>query len=275
MYVPTTLGRSGTDTTAIVVAASAKSSIQDKHGKLRKDSPFKEVEVLFAKNTDGVLTADPNIDQRARSITELSYILAEEAGNIHKKSIYFAELMNIPIKIFNIYAPDKYTKVNSEAQLDDRLYIMTGYVPSIYLRVRGIDSRTEQYHERLLEVADDMDILDIDLSSLVVGSKKKETKEREQDERRYIKMINEELASKGYNISDVCPTYYFKMVGNQTAKQTEEVAQFLRSQLGSDKLVINPVSKLGGHTLTFATTREIDPVQLYRDVHERFILNPR
>lgn len=81
----TTLGRGGSDTTAVAIAAALKA---------KKCYIFSDV--------DGIYTADPKIIKKARKISNISYdemlqLSSEGAKVLHNRCIEIAEKFNIPI----------------------------------------------------------------------------------------------------------------------------------------------------------------------------------
>jgi len=89
----TTLGRGGSDYTATILASAVDAD-----------------EVWIWTDVDGVMTADPRIVPRARSIAEMSYAEAAElsyfgAKVIHPKTISPAAERDIPIRILNTFNP--------------------------------------------------------------------------------------------------------------------------------------------------------------------------
>jgi len=90
----TTLGRGGSDYTAALVGAALSAR-----------------EIQIWSDVSGVLTADPRIEQNARTIPRLSYAEAAElayfgAKVLHPKTIQPAVESGIPIRICNSRAPD-------------------------------------------------------------------------------------------------------------------------------------------------------------------------
>ncbi|NVN97485.1 aspartate kinase, partial [Candidatus Nomurabacteria bacterium] len=72
----TTLGRGGTDTTACFVGAALQAE-----------------KIILWKDVGGVLSADPKVVKRARTIPFISYLEAEEAGKIiHDKAIQYVKM---------------------------------------------------------------------------------------------------------------------------------------------------------------------------------------
>jgi aspartate kinase len=85
----TTLGRSGSDYTATFLAAAAGAE-----------------EVIIYKDVDGVMTADPSVDDRARNIPELSFEEASELAYFGAEVLHPATLLpaiekNIPVRAIN------------------------------------------------------------------------------------------------------------------------------------------------------------------------------
>ena len=92
--IPTTLGRSGSDRSAAIVAAALDAG-----------------EVWIWTDVDGILTADPHIVSEARTLEELSY---DEAANLarfgaevlHPRTIRPVIAHQIPLRIVNSFQPD-------------------------------------------------------------------------------------------------------------------------------------------------------------------------
>ncbi len=93
--IPTTLGRSGSDRTAAIVAAGLDAD-----------------DVWIWTDVDGILTADPHLVAEARTLEELSY---EEAANLarfgaevlHPRTIQPVIRNGIPLRILNSYRPER------------------------------------------------------------------------------------------------------------------------------------------------------------------------
>jgi aspartate kinase len=93
--IPTTLGRSGSDRSAAIVAAGLDAD-----------------EVWIWTDVDGILTADPHIVAEARTLEELSY---DEAANLarfgaevlHPRTIRPVIASGIPLRIANSFRPDR------------------------------------------------------------------------------------------------------------------------------------------------------------------------
>jgi aspartate kinase len=83
----TTLGRGGSDTTAVALAAMLKADICD-----------------IYTDVDGIYTADPHIVPEARKLTKISYdeileLASMGAQVVHVRSIELAKNYNVPIRV--------------------------------------------------------------------------------------------------------------------------------------------------------------------------------
>lgn len=87
----TTLGRGGSDTTAVAIAAAIKADRCD-----------------IYKDVDGVYNLDPKIDKKAHKYDTISYDKMLELSNngakvLHNKSVEIAKKYNVPIHVKSIY----------------------------------------------------------------------------------------------------------------------------------------------------------------------------
>lgn len=83
----TTLGRGGSDTTAVALAASLKAD-----------------RCLIFTDVDGVFTADPRIVKEARKLSEISYeemleMASLGAGVLHSRAAEFAMIYNVDVEV--------------------------------------------------------------------------------------------------------------------------------------------------------------------------------
>lgn len=81
----TTLGRGGSDITAVAVAAAIKSDLCE-----------------FYKDVDGIFTTDPRIHKGARKIDRISYdemleLASSGAGVLHSRAVEFAKNYDVPL----------------------------------------------------------------------------------------------------------------------------------------------------------------------------------
>ena len=83
----TTLGRGGSDTTAVALAAAIKADLCE-----------------IVTDVDGVFTADPNLCREARKLDEISYeemleMASAGAKVMHYRSMLFASKYNVPVSV--------------------------------------------------------------------------------------------------------------------------------------------------------------------------------
>jgi len=98
----TTLGRGGTDTTACFVGDALKAE-----------------KIILWKDVGGVLSADPKIITKAKTIPFINYFEAEEAGKIiHDKAIQYVKLHKTPIEISSITNPKLKTKIGEIKKME-------------------------------------------------------------------------------------------------------------------------------------------------------------
>jgi len=98
----TTLGRGGSDTSAVAIAAAIKADICE-----------------IYTDVDGIYTADPNICKKARKIKEISYdemlnMASLGAKVLQIRSVGFAKKYNIPLHVRSSFSEEEGTMVVNE-----------------------------------------------------------------------------------------------------------------------------------------------------------------
>jgi len=109
----TTLGRGGSDTSAVAMAAALKADVCD----------------IFT-DVDGVYTADPRICSKARKLEKISYDEMMEMASIGAKvlqirSVEFAKKYNVPVHVRSSFNEEEGTMVVRETEDMERL-VVTG-----------------------------------------------------------------------------------------------------------------------------------------------------
>ncbi len=104
----TTLGRGGSDTTAVALAAVLHADACEIH-----------------TDVDGVYTTDPRIMPEARRVSRVSYdemleLASLGAGVMHSRSIEFAKKFSVPIHVRSSFSDIPGTMIVSEPELSDR-----------------------------------------------------------------------------------------------------------------------------------------------------------
>jgi aspartate kinase len=105
----TTLGRGGSDTTAVALAAALKIASGDK------------VECEIYTDVDGVYTTDPRLVPEARKMDAISYdemleMASMGAGVMHSRSIEFAKKYDVPLMVRSSFADADGTWIVPEAE---------------------------------------------------------------------------------------------------------------------------------------------------------------
>src|SRR6476660_2614546 len=105
----TTLGRGGSDTTAVALAAALKLATQG------------EVECEIYTDVDGVYTTDPRQVPEARKMDAISYdemleMASMGAGVMHSRSIEFAKKYDVPLMVRSSFADAEGTWIVPEAE---------------------------------------------------------------------------------------------------------------------------------------------------------------
>lgn len=107
----TTLGRGGSDTTAVALAAALKA---------------KECEIYT--DVDGVYTTDPNKVEAAHKLSQISYdemleLASLGAGVLHSRSVEFAKKYGVIIHVKSSFNYNEGTKVVSENEIMEKLTV--------------------------------------------------------------------------------------------------------------------------------------------------------
>jgi aspartate kinase len=111
-YNITTLGRGGSDTTAVALAAVLKQE---------RSANGRDVGCEIYTDVDGVYTTDPRIAAQARKIDFISYdemleLASVGAGVMHSRSIEFAKKYDVPIHVRSSFSDAEGTWIVPEAE---------------------------------------------------------------------------------------------------------------------------------------------------------------
>jgi len=107
----TTLGRGGSDTSAVAIAAVLKADVCE-----------------IYTDVDGIYTADPNICSKARKINKISYDETIEMASLGAKvlqirSVEFAKKYNVPVHVRSSFNAGEGTMVTNEDAEMERLVV--------------------------------------------------------------------------------------------------------------------------------------------------------
>ncbi len=112
----TTLGRGGSDTTAVAIAAALR--VSDTGGWCE----------IFT-DVDGVYTADPRVVRSAVKLPRISYeemleLATLGAGVMHARAVLFGEKYGVPIHVRHSQKPDQGTMINRESHAMEELAVV-------------------------------------------------------------------------------------------------------------------------------------------------------
>lgn len=108
----TTLGRGGSDTTAVALAAALKAEVCE-----------------IYTDVDGVYTADPRIVPAARKLRDISYGEMLELASLgalvlQPRAVEFGALYNVPIHVRSSFVPDEGTIVREERLMEKGMIVV-------------------------------------------------------------------------------------------------------------------------------------------------------
>jgi aspartate kinase len=111
-YEITTLGRGGSDTTAVALAAVMKHDPQANNG---------QVGCEIYTDVDGIYTTDPRIVPEARKVDVISYdemleLASVGAGVMHSRSIEFAKKFDVPLQVRSSFSDVEGTWIVPETE---------------------------------------------------------------------------------------------------------------------------------------------------------------
>jgi aspartate kinase len=126
----TTLGRGGSDTTAVALAAALKADSCE-----------------IYTDVDGIFTADPRVVRSARKLSHIRYdemleLAAVGAGVMHPRAVEIGELYSVPIHVRSSFHDGVGTMIVAQVPMEERQ------------RVRGIAQETNVAKITVLGVAD-------------------------------------------------------------------------------------------------------------------------
>ena len=142
---PVTLGRGGSDTSAVALAGALKAD---------------ECEIFT--DVDGVYSADPRIVKNARRMKEITYVEMLEmarlgAGVMNPRSVEMGQYFNIPIHVRSTFTNTTGTIIREEYTLEDKDFEIRGVAHDqkvAKLAVLGVDNTPGIAHTIFAALAD-------------------------------------------------------------------------------------------------------------------------
>jgi aspartate kinase len=167
----TTLGRGGSDTTAVALAAVMKHD-RTQVWKIPKGT---EVDCEIYTDVDGVYTTDPRIVPEARKIEAISYdemleLASVGAGVMHSRSIEFAKKFDVPIHVRSSFSDAEGTWIVPETDWIRQVVVCGAALAKDEARVavEGVPDRPGVSHRLFGAIADKN--IAVDMIAQNVGS---------------------------------------------------------------------------------------------------------
>ncbi len=140
-----TLGRGGSDTTAVAVAAALKAD-----------------ECLIFSDVDGVYTADPNKIEEAKKLKKISYkemieISNEGAKVLHDRSIKIGEKFNVPITTKSTFTEEEGTQLSKKIEENTVKNVVKKDVTKISIIGEGI-MRNTKLIEKIINIIEQEEV---------------------------------------------------------------------------------------------------------------------
>ena len=175
----TTLGRGGSDTTAVALAASLKAK-----------------QCYIYSDVDGIYSADPNKVEGTRKLTDISYeemhaLSSEGAKVLHDRCVEIGEKYNVPIVTGSTFNNNPGTVISHKLEASGIKSIVKKDVSRISVVGFGISSRDEIL-DKVLEIANknSLEIFNIDISRTKISIVFKEIVKDEVLEELHEKLTN-------------------------------------------------------------------------------------
>ena len=126
----TTLGRGGSDTSAVAIAAALRADLCE-----------------IYTDVDGVYTADPRIVKNARKLDEIGYSEMAELASLgakvlHTRSVEVAQKYNVELVVRSSLTRDKGTVVKEDSKVERMLISgVTSEKEQVIITIRGINNK--------------------------------------------------------------------------------------------------------------------------------------
>jgi aspartate kinase len=158
-YNITTLGRGGSDTTAVALAAVMKHDPTGHNG---------DVGCEIYTDVDGVYTTDPRLVPEARKINAISYdemleLASVGAGVMHSRSIEFAKKFDVPLQVRSSFSDVEGTWIVPEADWMRRVVVCGAAIVRDEARVtlRNVPDEPGVSHRVFAAIADQNIVVDM------------------------------------------------------------------------------------------------------------------
>jgi aspartate kinase len=168
-YNITTLGRGGSDTTAVALAAVMKHDPDTDNG---------EVGCEIYTDVDGVYTTDPRVVPEARKMDYISYdemleLASVGAGVMHSRSIEFAKKFDVPLQVRSSFSDVEGTWIVPEAEWMHQAPVCGAALVRDEARVNldGVPDEPGVSHRVFSAIADQNIVVDMIAQNVGTGGK--------------------------------------------------------------------------------------------------------
>ncbi len=149
---PVTLGRGGSDTSAVAIAGALKADFCE----------------IFT-DVDGVYTADPRISKNARKMQEITYHEMLEMARLgscvmQPRSVEMGKLLGIPIHVRSTFTMDTGTIIREEYTMEEKGFVIRGVSHDekvVKIAILGIANDTDMEHMVFASLAEEN--IDVDM----------------------------------------------------------------------------------------------------------------
>ncbi|HEY7311932.1 MAG TPA: aspartate kinase [Gemmataceae bacterium] len=173
----TTLGRGGSDTTAVALAAVLKHD--QNSGEPAASAPgYAEVGCEIYTDVDGVYTTDPRVVPEARKMDSISYdemleLASVGAGVMHSRSIEFGKKFDVPIHVRSSFSDAEGTWIVPEAEWMRDVVVSGAALDRDEARIslNGVPDEPGISHRVFAAMADNLIVVDMIAQNVGFGGK--------------------------------------------------------------------------------------------------------
>jgi aspartate kinase len=258
----TTLGRGGSDTTAVALAAALHADICD-----------------IYTDVEGVYTTDPRVVPEARKLDKISYdecleLAALGAKVLHSRSVEIAKKHRVPLQVRSTFAPDRLGTMIVEETPDMESILVSGVAfnrAEAKVNVLGVPDRPGIASELFAAIADANIIVDVILQNVAENGQNDIAFTVPRDDLRTTLEVVERVA---------------KRIGAREVKHDDQVAKVsivgvgMRSHSGVASRMFSALAREGINIQSISTSeikisclideKEVD--RAVRVIHEEFEL---
>ena len=256
----TTLGRGGSDATAVALAAALGAE---------KCEIFTDVE--------GIFTADPRIIESAKLIDEITYdemleMSSSGAGVLMARSVEFGRRYNVPIIVKSTFTNNKGTVVKEKTMEEAIVSGVTHNDKEVKFTLFGVPDQpgiAGTVFGSLSEIGTNVDMIVQNVSKeSITDISFTAPSEQQKDVEDTLKNISKQLDAKGYDVDENIARISIIVAG---MKSESGVASKMFKTLGDNKINISMISTSPIRVSCVISSNDIE--KALNVLHEEFITN--